>query len=125
MRDPLADVFLPPKILHRISSIEHQCRIQRLVAERPLSAMELQEFGRQRRLIKNREYAQRHRETRKLYVARLEEENERLRERVRHLEEEYRFVLFGSQTPVGKMHQEPPCPLSEESYTDQECDFML
>jgi len=98
--EELAAVFLKREQLVTISSVDHEAFVQRLANTRDLSEAELKEVKRQRRLIKNREYAQTSRQKKKAtmghvkdQVNSLESENDdlkaelaKLRTRVTELE---------------------------------------
>eukprot|EP01120_Amphizonella_sp_Union-15-10_P011234 TRINITY_DN4711_c0_g1_i1.p1 TRINITY_DN4711_c0_g1~~TRINITY_DN4711_c0_g1_i1.p1 ORF type:complete len:398 (-),score=71.06 TRINITY_DN4711_c0_g1_i1:160-1353(-) len=108
-------VSLDRETLLRISSKELEDRTKELTQIRSLTTAELREIKRQRRLVKNREYAQASRVKKKAHVAELRQhaeglvtENQRLREklevlghRVRELEEEnlsLKSRIFGSRS---------------------------
>lgn len=119
---------LARKKLLAISSLELSVHVQRLAAERPLSAREQEEYARQRRLVLNREYARRSRHRKKRELRELEEENEALRERVWQLEEAaercMRKAWDGLCQPVPSicdeaLSRETPCAL-----TLGECDWL-
>jgi len=84
--EEIAAVFLKRDQLLTISSLEHEAFVQRLANTRDLTDAELKEVKRQRRLIKNREYAQTSRQKKKVtmghvkeQVGSLEHENEALK----------------------------------------------
>jgi len=84
--EELAAVFLKRDQLLTISSAEHEAFVQRLANTRDLTEAELKEVKRQRRLIKNREYAQTSRQKKKVtmghvkdQVSTLESENDDLK----------------------------------------------
>jgi len=70
----LAAVFLKRDQLLTISSAEHEAFVQRIANFRDLSDMELKEVKRQRRLIKNREYAQTSRQKKKVNMGHVKEQ---------------------------------------------------
>ena len=85
--DGIAAVFLSRDQLLTISSADHEAQVQRLINLRELTEVELKEVKRQRRLIKNREYAQTSRQKKKVtmghvkdQVNSLEYENESLKD---------------------------------------------
>jgi hypothetical protein len=70
----LAAVFLKREQLLTISSVEHEAFVQRIANFRDLSDAELKEVKRQRRLIKNREYAQTSRQKKKVNMGHVKEQ---------------------------------------------------
>lgn len=88
----LAAVYLRREQLLTISSAEHEVFVQRISNVRDLTEAELKEVKRQRRLIKNREYAQTSRQKKKVtmghvkdQVCSLENENEELKAEIEKL----------------------------------------
>jgi len=84
--DEISAVYLRREQLLVISSDEHEAFVQKLANTRDLTGPELKEVKRQRRLIKNREYAQTSRQKKKVtmghvkeQVGSLESENDYLR----------------------------------------------
>jgi len=72
--DEIAAVYLKRDQLLTISSAEHEAFVQRLANTRDLTDAELKEVKRQRRLIKNREYAQTSRQKKKVTMGHVKEQ---------------------------------------------------
>jgi hypothetical protein len=70
----LAAVFLKREKLLTISSADHESLVQRISNVRDLTDLELKEVKRQRRLIKNREYAQTSRQKKKVTMGHVKEQ---------------------------------------------------
>jgi len=97
--DDVSFVELPRDQLLTMSSVQLEDNIRSLTAVRSLTSAEQREIKRQRRLIKNREYAQTSRVKKKQFVEELRQENDLLKDRLRILEEENHFLRFGGSAP--------------------------
>jgi hypothetical protein len=97
--DDITYVELPRDALLTMSSRELEESIARLTSVRGLTSAEQREVKRQRRLIKNREYAQTSRVKKKQFVEELRHENKLLKERILRLEQENHFLRFGGSVP--------------------------
>jgi len=105
----ITTVQLSREELLTISSTDLEARISSITSQRKLTSVELKEIKRQRRLVKNREYAQQSRVKKKIHVQdlekqvnvlsdenkKLQEENYALQSRINILEEQLRNT--GSQ----------------------------
>jgi hypothetical protein len=89
---PLAAVYLSRETLLVITSAQLEHRIQRLKEQRPLTALELEEVGRQRRQVKNREQARLSRLRKKRQLRDLDEENQELRQENWRLRQQLQHV---------------------------------
>eukprot|EP01127_Copromyxa_protea_P005966 TRINITY_DN15789_c0_g1_i1.p1 TRINITY_DN15789_c0_g1~~TRINITY_DN15789_c0_g1_i1.p1 ORF type:complete len:395 (-),score=81.75 TRINITY_DN15789_c0_g1_i1:58-1242(-) len=86
--EELSFVAIDRDVLLQMSLSELEAHIQQRAAIRNFTEVEQREIKRQRRLVKNREYAQTSRIKKKQYVEELKQENEILKERVRVLTQE-------------------------------------
>lgn len=98
-QEDISFVELSRNDLLTMTSKELEAQIKQLTAVRNLTTAEQREIKRQRRLIKNREYAQTSRVKKKQFVEELRQENKILKDRIKSLEEENHFLRFGGSAP--------------------------
>jgi len=96
---------------------------------RSLTSAEQREIKRQRRLIKNREYAQTSRVKKKQFIEELRIENKLLKDRIKMLEQENHFLRFGGSggnSPTLSAASSPILETTDEtmSYPTQEQLFI-
>lgn len=120
----LESVYISLKLSYGLSD-----HIQQRAVIRSFTEAEQREIKRQRRLVKNREYAQTSRIKKKQYVEELKQENEVLKEQVRKLQQEndqLRTQLASSDRATGPFVASSPSPpwspvvSSEESSSQQD-----
>jgi len=92
----ISSVHLSREELLTISSNDLESRISTLSSERKLSPLELKEVKRQRRLVKNREYAQQSRVKKKQFVQELEVQ-------VNHLTDENRKLKYDNSSLLSRI----------------------
>jgi len=112
--EDISFVEIPRADLLTMTSKELEAQIKRLTALRSLTSAEQREIKRQRRLIKNREYAQTSRVKKKQFVEELRIENKILRDRIQALEQENYILRFGGSAP-----QNAQFPQQSHSQFDQ------
>lgn len=119
----ISRIYIAPKQLVRISSTQLETRIDRLAAQSPFTPSELGEVARQKRIVRNREYAQLSRTKKKDYIYKLECENERLKERIQHLQYIIDTAPRSLQREAVDMHVTGTTITDTKSGPPYECDY--
>lgn len=101
----ISAVFLPRECLLRISSQQLADRVAAITSTRDLSHDERTEVARQRRLVSNRETAQKSRRRKKQELMHLNQENEELREYVAILENRFEEQILQMQRDMHILQQ--------------------
>jgi len=132
LNDDISFVEISRNELLTMTSRELEAQIAHLSAIRSLTSAEQREIKRQRRLIKNREYAQTSRVKKKQFIEELRIENKLLKDRIKMLEQENHFLRFGgasgssANSPINSNSGSPIIETTDEtmSYPTQEQLFI-